>query len=98
MDLWAETTLCLKGMLLLRGCTRVISVIGDRDQAQSVAVDLAEDGPERRGSLCRQGSLPRLRHVVQIHGPQSFPRRLRAKTVAVAPSYHTLCSRGTKML
>jgi hypothetical protein len=56
--------------------TGVISVIGDRDQAQPVAVDLAEAGLERRGSLCHQGPLPRLRHVAQIHGPQTFPTTL----------------------
>ena len=66
---WLKCTCCCQSRVIITG---VISVIGDRDQAQPVAVALAEDGLEQRSSLCRQGSLPRLRHVAQIHGPQPF--------------------------
>ena len=51
----------------------VIPIISAIDQAQPVAIDLPEDGLEQRGSLGGQGSLPRLRHVAQIHCPHTFP-------------------------
>lgn len=53
--------------------TGVIACIGHRDQAKPFAIDPAEDILEQSVSLRRQGSLPRLRHVAQIHGPQTLP-------------------------
>ncbi len=49
------------------------ALIGHRDQAQPLAIDLPEDALKQSVSLRREGALTRLRHVAQRHGPQTLP-------------------------
>src|SRR5712692_8173308 len=58
--------------------TGMVAIIADRDQAQALSVDLAQDVLEQSGQLGRERRLPRLWHLAQIH---------RADALATAMQY-----------
>jgi len=55
-----------------------IAVIGHIDQAQSLAVDLAQEVAEHSSSLRRQGLLTGLGHVTELPRPKPLPSALHA--------------------
>ena len=75
--------------------TWVVPIIADRDQAEVLAVNVAQDVLEQGGQLRGPSRLSRLWHLPQIHRPQALATAVQYETVAVDPSFHSPWRIGT---
>ena len=59
--------------------TGMIAIIADRDQAEALSIDLAQDVLEQSGQLSRERRLPRLWHLAQIHRANALATAMQAR-------------------